>query len=498
MARSPKKSPAKKSPASSAKLVVVRNPYRATRAKDSRTYQAFAQAFAGYQFGAEVSQEDFECLLRKYGTSTAWVYIAVNRIANSEAQVRFQLIRREQRGQPNSIVMGPAAGLRDLLLYPNPYQSWFDLMESIGVSLELTGNAFIEKAALDRLNRPHELYVLNPSRMLIIPGPKGVQGYVYTANGKSIKFNRDEIIHIKYAHPYNDWYGLSPLTAARLQIDVDKAALEWNRNFLAKGAWPAGAITTPNDLDDPTRQRLETEIRRIVNRGKESVGQVLLLTGGLKWEKISLSPKEVDWLSARHMSRDEILAIYGVPFAVAGLYSTEQTTARSAGVNQQVVNFYQFTIFPKLEKIYAALNRELTPLFPSQLELIPDLRSVPALKDDVAKELVRAQTFRTLVASGWSIQMALGELYPHVTPPAWGTVAWMNQAMVPISEGVNPFATPAAQTPTTPGNDVPTDPSASTPAPAGGKAQRENPLAQFFSEAELALLELARSQADPL
>jgi hypothetical protein len=138
------------------------------------------------------------------------------------------------------------------------------------------------------------------------------------------------------------------------------------------------------------------------------------------------------------MSRDEILAIFGVPFALAGLYSTEQTTARSAGVMQQIRTFYHLTVLSKIKKYKEALNRELVPLFNPRYQLHCDFRSIPALADDLNRELLRAQIFRTLVNTGWSLNAALDELYPHMSHFPWGDVYWTNQAMVGISGSQNP------------------------------------------------------------
>lgn len=458
-------------------LQVVRNPYAAPAKKSSRaTYNSVISSFSSYLVGEPEDGESFDRLLLKYGRSVSWVYIAVNRIANAAAQIPYQLVKADRKGKPNAVVDGPANGLRRLLSNPNPYYSWFDFVNNIQTNLDLTGNAFIELAELDASMRPHELYCLNPAKAKVVPGPHGPQGYVYDVNGTKIKYRAEEIIHIKYTHPANDWYGIGPLAASALSLELDRGAMDWNRNFLAKGAWPAGAIETENDIGDEAAARLKTEIKKIAQRGKEGVGQILLLTGGLKYHSIALSPKEVDWLDARRMSRDEILAIFGCPFAVAGLFSNEQTTARSAGVNQQVVNFYLFTIFPKIQLIYSALNRALVSRFPGGLELCPDYRNIPALKDDVQKELYRAQAFRTLTASGWSVNMGLAELYPHVSAVPWGDVMWVNQAMVPIAGAENPYVPTVAEQAASRSAAVPlvpTDPNASdgSPTPPGKRVR---------------------------
>jgi hypothetical protein len=209
---------------------------------------------------------------------------------------------------------------------------------------------------------------------------------------------------------------------------------------LKKGGWPTGALSTEVDLDKHQMRRLRADLKASVNRGAKSAGQFLILTNGLGFEKIALTPKEMDWLDARRLARDEILAIYGVPFAVAGLFSTEQTTARSAGVVQQVKNFYLFTVFPKIEKLVQGLNRKVVPFFRKNAAAVADLRSVPALQDDVEKQLTLAQTFNTLVAAGWPPNDALRELYPHVKGFAHGDVAWLNQAQVPVKGPKNDYS----------------------------------------------------------
>jgi len=111
--------------------------------------------------------------------------------------------------------------------------------------------------------------------------------------------------------------------------------------ILNHGSWPAGSIETENDLEDSEIKRLQRQIKTTMQVGKDQAGRVLLLTGGMKYNKLGLTPKDTEWMDGRRMSRDEILAIFGVPYAVAGLFSTEQTTARSAGVELQIKQFYR-------------------------------------------------------------------------------------------------------------------------------------------------------------
>src|SRR3546814_14134669 len=50
------------------------------------------------------------------------------------------------------------------------------------------------------------------------------------------------ILHIKYFHPLDDLYGLSPLEAAAYGIDIHTAEREWNKALFDNAARPSGAL----------------------------------------------------------------------------------------------------------------------------------------------------------------------------------------------------------------------------------------------------------------
>ncbi len=454
------------------KLTVHVNPYKETSTKASATFTLFRDSFLSSQW--DDTQEPYEKLLKKYGKSTTWVYIAVSRVATATAQIPVQVIYRDREGQPDAIVRGYDRGLRALLENPNPYQSWTEFTESASVSLNLTGNLFIELVDSDGDSRPEEMYVLNPGRMSIVGHPtEFIRGYIYSVNGKDIKFKREDIIHVKLPHPYNDYYGLAPTSSARMAIETDVNAQEWNRSFMMKGGWPGGAIQTKEAIDEQSAARLKKEIKANLSKGKDTAGKILLLTHGMEYNAIAIKPKDSDWLDARRMSRDEILAIWGVPYAVACLFSTEQTTARSAGVEQQIKQFYRGTVVSHQKRMLDALNRDLVPRFSLQYKLVPDLRSVPALADDIETELKRATAARTLITAGMSINQVMAYFYPTMQPVPWGDVALLNQATVAIAGPFNPVLQNEDGSPIPGGISGPGDGTVGKPKPAPKKPTKE-------------------------
>ena len=66
--------------------------------------------------------------------------------------------------------------LARLLMRPNPEQSGVELLEGLYGHLQVSGNGYLEAAAIDEETAPSELYVLRPDRISVIPGADGWLG----------------------------------------------------------------------------------------------------------------------------------------------------------------------------------------------------------------------------------------------------------------------------------------------------------------------------------
>src|SRR3546814_17154061 len=70
--------------------------------------------------------------------------------------------------------------------------------------------------------------------------------------------------------------------------------------------------------------------------GGANAGRPLLLEGGLKWQALSLSPAEMDFLALKDSSAREIAMAFGVPPMLMGLpgdatYATYSEATRAIG-----------------------------------------------------------------------------------------------------------------------------------------------------------------------
>jgi HK97 family phage portal protein len=161
---------------------------------------------------------------------------------------------------------------------------------------------------------PRELYVLRPDRVQIIPGKNFLpKAFRYCIGKSKLDYNVDaingiaKILHIKNFHPTSDWYGLSPIEAAAYSIDQHNSAAAWNQSLLQNGARPSGAIVVKDDkyICEEQFDRLKEQVKENFS-GYENAGKPIILEGGLAWQDISLSPKDMDLYNVK-IVRQEIL-----------------------------------------------------------------------------------------------------------------------------------------------------------------------------------------------
>ena len=285
-----------------------------------------------------------------------WVYVAINRIVEAGALVPLRVFRLDAERRIG-IANHP---LEQLLSQPNPLTSGFELFEQTLGSLELHGNAYWFLAG-DATGRPREIWVLRPDRVAIVPDAiRVVAGYLYEIDGQFIPLDAIEVVHFRRWHPDNDFYGLSPIAAARGAVLSDRHMSDWNRNTFGedKGV-PAGIVNIRDFVSDTDYERLKREWRSQYGGGARKTA--FLRGGSVEWQHIGLSHTDLDFLQGRKAQRDEILNIFGIP---VGLVSENATEANAKVAERQ---FIERTLYPKLVRLAQKISQELLPFYGDNL-----------------------------------------------------------------------------------------------------------------------------------
>ena len=272
----------------------------------------------------------------------------------------------------------------DLIRRPNGEQGRAELFEALYAQLLLSGDAYLE-AVPGSAALPAELHVLRADRMSVVPGPDGWPiAWDYSVGARKHRFAAPSegpapICHIRSFHPLDDHYGLSPMQAAAVAIDVHNAASSWSKSLLDNAARPSGAIVYrgaegQGQMSADQYDRLVSEIEGH-HMGARNAGRPMLLEGGLDWKPMGFSPSDMEFQRTKEAAAREIATAFGVPPMLMGIpgdatYANYQEAHRA---------FYRLTVLPLATRVTAAVGGWLAAYLNEAVELRPDPDQIPAL-----------------------------------------------------------------------------------------------------------------------
>jgi len=320
------------------------------------------------------SPRDYSAFAREGYMQNPIVYRAVRMIAEAAASVPLLAYDGDDELDAHPLL--------ELIARPSPDHTAADFLETWYGFLLIAGNAYVEAVGIS--GRLRELYVLRPDRMQVIPGPNGwPEAFEYSANGTSVRFAEEPvtgvrpILHTRLFHPDNDHYGMSPIEAAAAAIDIHNQASSWNKALLDNSARPSGALVYAASNGSMTGEqfsRLRSELEDAF-QGARNAGRPMLLEGGLDWKPLSLSPRDMDFIAAKHSAAREIALAVGVPPMLLGIpgdntYSNYSEAQRA---------FWRCTVLPLVNRMASAFSAWLGPAYGGGVQLRPDLDQVQGL-----------------------------------------------------------------------------------------------------------------------
>lgn len=259
------------------------------------------------------------------------------------------------------------------------------LLETLAAQLLLHGNGYVQLLT-DAGGQLQGLYPLRPERVSVEPDAQGWPiAYRYRVGEHVARLaaadgGRPQIVHLRAFHPADDHYGLGCLDAAAGAIAIHNAATRWNKALLDNAARPSGALVyDPGDgsaLAPEQFARLKDEMEAGF-AGAANAGRPMLLEGGLKWQAMSLTPADMDFVGLKAAAAREIALAFGVPPMLLGL------PGDAAYANYREANraLWRLAILPVAEQLLAGLAQGLAGWFPGAT-LAVDVDRVTALAED--------------------------------------------------------------------------------------------------------------------
>ena len=266
---------------------------------------------------------------------------------------------------------------------PNPEFSGQDNMEFLASHLLLVGNSLIQPVMLGGV--PREFWMCMPDLIKPIPSDvKGewLQGYeVTTAGGKKLIVPPEQFIHFQQFDPGNPYWGIGALQAAARTVDTDNEAQDTQKIQLQNRNIPPGVFQFDQNLTDPQFEEATQRVKeKFLQKSKR--GEPWIMGGGYKWQQMSLTPQEMDYIASRLQNLRAIAGAFGLDPWWLG--DRENSTYNNVAEARR--SLFEDTGIPMLDDIRSTLNLKLSPLYPDKPYINYDLSNVAALRDDEEKK----------------------------------------------------------------------------------------------------------------
>ena len=236
---------------------------------------------------------------------------------------------------------------------PNPWQTSYEFREMMMGHVLLTGAAYAE-VVRDNSGRIAYLMPLHPRRVMPFRYKESM-AYQYTeTDGTQRVLFTGEVLVIRNMMSDDGITPLSPIGVAREAIGLSLAAEDHGSRLFSNDATPAGVLEHPGTLDAAAVKRLR-ESWENTHQGSSNAHKTAILEGGLKYNAISISPKDSQFIEARKYQIEDIARVYRVPPHMLA----DLSKATFSNIEQQSLDFIAYSMLPWFTRWEQAIKRDL-------------------------------------------------------------------------------------------------------------------------------------------
>jgi len=367
---------------------------------------------------------DIERAYKEGMQKITWVARCIDAIAGNQA--RLPIILRKDNSPDGEILTGRKAENENLLEILNTKsnigENSFIFRYRLSSQLLLgTRGVFIEKIR-GRDGSVVGLSLLPPQSTAPIPDPKTfVSGYeVQMPYGQKIIMKPDDVCWIRRPHPIDPYLSLTPLESCGIALEIENLAKLYNRNYLMNDGRPGGLLVLKGEIDDDDKDELKSRFRGNISR--TGYTSVISSEDGVDYIDTSASPRDAAYLQMRQITKEEILASFGVPESVIG-----NAAGRTfSNASEEIRVFWMETMMPHLEPLARGLDE-----LDEKNYVDFDLSEVPILQlYKQERERYLLQEFQTGLISNNEYRLGSGR---KETESDLADSLLMNPNLIPIS-----------------------------------------------------------------
>lgn len=211
-------------------------------------------------------------------------------------------------------------------------------------SFLLRGNVFGKYAAFDDRMRPAQVQLVHPDHVKI----RRLQDGQIEVRYWNKVVQPDLVTRAMGLSVPEGLVGLNPIEHMRNSLGLSRAQDLYSGAFFANQAQPHGVIQVPGDLDiNETKAMRDAWLEAHQGINKSFLPAVL--TGDAKWQPITMSSRDAQFLEMMQFSESVISGrIYRVPPHMLGM--VDKDTSWGAGIEQQELGFVRNTLLIWLER----------------------------------------------------------------------------------------------------------------------------------------------------
>lgn len=236
--------------------------------------------------------------------------------------------------------------LYTLLEEPNEWQNGLEFREQMQLGLIMRGNAYAPIVRNAR-GKPIKLIPVNPDWVSLWQSPDGSLFYRVTRTDLHMQAQLaplpllipfEDMFHIR-GFSLNGLVGLSRISLAREAIGLSLAQEQQSARWMGNGARPSGILTTDGKLGEAAAKRMQQDWLNM-HSGLQNSGKTAVFEQGLKWQAMSLSASDMEFIESRRFQVTDVARIFRVPPHMIG----DLTKSTNNNITQQSQEYVNYTL----------------------------------------------------------------------------------------------------------------------------------------------------------
>jgi HK97 family phage portal protein len=264
----------------------------------------------GYHDGWDIVKTYKEAVAK-----VTWVYRSIDVIASNQASLPM-ILRKDNNPFGEIVTENPILKIfnNTANIGENAWAFRYRLSSQLLMS---TRGVFVE-IVRSRDGTPIAMHLLPPQNTSPIPDVKNfVKGFEVKINAMEKRVIKpSDVIWVRRPHPLDPYLSMTPMEAAGIAIEQETLAKLYNRNFLINDGRPGGLLVLRSEISEEDKDELRSRFRG--NIGRAGAVGVISSDDGADFVDTAASPRDASYQQMRTITKEEILAAFGVPESIIG------------------------------------------------------------------------------------------------------------------------------------------------------------------------------------